>query len=142
MGLIPHHYDRLAVIATPREGMLACPTAEHYRRAHEAQMHALREKFPALDFRMPWHAPTNPAPYITTGKWVVACPCGDYPMASPAWNEARCFACGAIYQKLKWPRKREAIEAALVARPQALARRWTPGMSIEEVRAVSKTQGQ
>ena len=132
MGLIPHHYDRLSVIATPREGMLACPTAEHYRLAHEAQIQALRATYPALGVRMPWVATTKPVPYITAGKWVIICPCGDYPLASPVWNEARCFACGAIYRKLKWPRDREAIEAALVARPRALLRCWTPGISVRE----------
>ncbi len=127
MGLIPHHYNRLSVIATPREGMLACPTAAHYRLAHEAQMQALCERFPALGFRAPWVATTTPVPYITAGKWVVSCPCGDYPIASPAWNEARCFACGAIYRKLTWPRDREAIEAVLVKHPSALMRKWKPG---------------
>lgn len=136
-----HPYDRLGRIATPKEGMANCRTPEMYARAHVAQMTAKREAFHALDVRLPWDAPTAAVPFINGGKWVVLCDCGDAPMASPAWDIARCFNCGAIYRSLAWPAEREAIEAALLDRPQAITRSWLAGESLADLQAQNVEHG-
>ena len=128
-----HPYDRLRVIATPREGMARCGTHDAYERQHVAEMRAKRAAYPALGFRDPWPAAVTQPPFVAGGKWVLPCPCGDAPMASPEWDEARCFACGAVYRQLLWPPDRLAIERVLLGRPRAMLRTWLPGETVADL---------
>lgn len=134
-----HRYDNLGKIAGPKEGM-GHQNHDAYRKAHESQMTRLMLNFPALEFRKPWESKDRPEPFISGGKWVVPCPCGDYPMASVEWDEARCFACGAIYRKLKWPARQREIESALLARGRAVTRHWKPGTAPETLHAQNVTE--
>ena len=78
---------------------------------------------------------------VAGGKWVVFCQCGDAPMASPEWDEARCFQCGAIYYNLQWPQERSAIEEALIARSEAGLRTWLPGETVSDLWQQNKEHG-
>jgi hypothetical protein len=129
---MPHPYDRLTTLATPAEGM-GLKTPEAYEQAHRVQMTTLQQKFPELGFQMPWLAPDGAIAWAAGGKWIVTCSCGDCPMASPRWNEARCFSCGAIYRGIVWPTDRAAIESALARRPAAF-RAWLPGETADDLR--------
>lgn len=135
-----HLYDRLTHIATPRDGMAGCSTREKYVARHLHEIAAKRAAFPSLDFKV-FDAPTGAVPLVTGGKWVVICECGDAPMASPEWDEARCFACGAVYRSLAWPPDRKAIEHELVARPSALVRAWLPNESVDDLRQQNADHG-
>lgn len=121
--------------------MAGCRTQEQYARRHLRQMTDKREAFPALDIRLPWDSRTKPVPFIAGGKWVVLCECGDAPMASPEWDEARCFNCGAIFRGLAWPAQRAEIEAELLDRPQAVVRAWLPDESVEDLRQQNRDRG-
>jgi len=121
--------------------MVRCRTAAEYGAAHETAMVRLRAAFPALAIRTPWAADPGAQPLVTGGKWVVLCVCGDAPMASPAWDEARCFQCGAIYRGLAWPDDRRAIEALLLQRPQALTRAWLPGETVADLEGENVAHG-
>ena|SRR3990167_5221828 len=136
-----HPYDALQRLATPCEGMAQCGTPDAYAASHRRQMQGLQRLYPALAFRDPWPAPDGAVALATGGKWVIVCVCGDAPMAHPDWDEARCFACGAIYRHLQWPPQRHAIEDALLARPQAITRAWLPGESVAVLRRQNREHG-
>ena len=129
-----HPYDRLGHLATPADGIRGCRTQRAYQAQHEQAMRALQQDYPTLGFRRPWPAGSAVA-LVSGSKWVVLCPCGDAPMASPEWNEARCFACGAIYSGLQWPASRADIEQTLLRRPFRETRCWLPGETVDELRA-------
>ncbi len=136
-----HLYDRLSVIATPKEGMANCASKADYARRHANEMKAKRAAFQSLDIKEPFASDQQPVPFVAGGKWVVMCDCGDAPMASPAWDEARCFNCGAIYSALPWPEQIDLIAAALVARPSALVRAWLPGETVDDLIAQNIEHG-
>lgn len=136
-----HPYDRLDHIATPRDGIASCATQDKYARHHHDQMALKARLYPTLGFRLPWSSETKPVPLVLGGKWIVFCECGDAPMASPEWNEARCFTCGAIYTGLEWPRDRQGIEDLLIDRPVALVRAWLPGETTDDLRAQNTERG-
>lgn len=138
--MLRHRYDALRKIATPSEGMPGCATRDAYARQHVRQMQKKRALLPALGLRDPWPAPPGAVPFVVGGKWVVLCPCGDAPMASPEWDVARCFECGAIYAALAWPADRSAIEAALVVRPAAV-RAWLPTETVADLLAQNAANG-
>lgn len=140
---MPHHpYDRLGVIVTPREGMGSCQTHAEYIAKHIEHLRGRAATFPALGLAAaPWDAPDGQAAFIYGGKWIVSCPCGEIPIASPDWDEARCFQCGAIYRALTWPTDRAAIEAVLLARPTAATRTWLPHETVADLEAQNAAHG-
>lgn len=135
-----HLYDALTVIGTPAEIVADCRTHAKYVDRHMREMAAKQAKFPSFAFA-PHVVTPAPVPFIVCGKWVVLCACGDAPIASPAWDEARCLQCGAIYHGLSWPSERAEIEAALVARPRALLRTWVPGETLADILAQNAEHG-
>lgn len=99
------------------------PTA--YIDKQRGHIHALMEAHPGYAWREPWVAPDGAQPFVSAGRWVVMCSCHNGPSASPEWDLACCFECGAIYRAMAWPVDRLEIEAVLMAMPQR-ARQWTP----------------
>ena len=138
--IMRHRYDALSCIATPREGMAHCATHAQYVARHHEEMTAKRRGFPALGFREPWPEAPGAEPFVVDGKWIVVCACGDAPMASPEWDEARCFGCGAIYRGLVWPADRLEIESMLLRRPAAV-RTWLPGETVDDLREQNLSHG-
>lgn len=136
-----HVYDRLRKIATPKEGMAKCGTRAQYAARHAEQMANMRSDLPALDIQEPFLSSEHPQPFVAGGKWIVLCECGDAPMASPDWDEARCFNCGAIYRGLPWPEDRAGVEAALIARPFAAMRAWLPKETVSDLIAQNIAHG-
>lgn len=76
----------------------------------------------------------DPAPlpaFVSAGRWLVMCPCGNGPSAHPGgaegWPEpvAVCFECGAVYRPV-FPPLRAAAEEVLLARPHFSHRHWFP----------------
>lgn len=92
----------------------------------------------------PWGAPhpvTAPVDALVSGgRWVVVCPCGNAPSASPDWQLACCFECGAIYHPT-FPVEREALEALLLARPVTRTRNWAPPESVADLTVENAVNG-
>lgn len=63
--------------------------------------------------------------YVSDGRWVVQCPCGNGPSAHPEWKIAVCVECGAIH-RVGMPRDHRAAEAVLLARAHPHERHWFP----------------
>jgi hypothetical protein len=77
---------------------------------------------------------------VNHGRWLGDCVCGAGVGGHPAWPEARCFACGAVYTP-SFPAEAEAIEAVLVARPAVDTRNWQPGESVATLEAENRARG-
>lgn len=63
--------------------------------------------------------------YVSDGRWVVQCACGNGPSAHPEWRLAVCFLCGAILEAVFPPNWRTG-EAILLAREAPTRRHWFP----------------
>lgn len=68
----------------------------------------------------------RPTAYVSDGRWVCDCSCGNSPSVDPEWRLAVCFRCGAIIRPLV-PPDVGAAEAALLARPHPSLRHYFPG---------------
>src|SRR5947208_2778703 len=96
-------------------------TAPEYRAAHEKALTRLR----ARGLTVAMHAAPNGKPAIVNGgRAVISCECGGVEAASRALDEARCFCCGAVYQRLDWTSEWDAIGDVLLARPFERSRNW------------------
>jgi hypothetical protein len=80
----------------------------------------------------PHPSTTYPAPYVSTGRWVLDCPCGNAPSVSVAWNLALCLECGAVYTGLTFLADRERIEALLLKRRRQ-HRNWKPPETVADL---------
>lgn len=96
-----------------------------------------------------WQADPGAPVIISGGIAVVSCICGNACAASKDWDEARCFACGGIYQHLDWPTDWDAIVDTLLARPTA-NRHWgtylAPGVvvrdeTVSQLKADNRSRG-
>ena len=112
----------LPVIGTPLHAH-GVRTPEAYLAAHAAFIAAMQARYDMLVWRDPWPAPDGARPQISGGRWLVLCTCANGCSASPEWDLACCFECGAIYRRLVWPADREALEARLMALPSS-DRHW------------------
>lgn len=74
-------------------------------------------------------------------RWVALCPdCGG---AEYVWLDDPRFMCvscrnasiGGLWRPLRVPADREAIEAALLARPDPTTRHWLPGETVDDLLA-------
>lgn len=87
----------------------------------------------------------RPPAYVSAGRWVVDCPCGNGPAAHPGGAEgwpdpvAVCLECGAVYRPV-FPRDREAGEAALLAREHPHQRHWFPHASVAARRGLARAE--
>lgn len=74
----------------------------------------------------PWAAPRPLQGYISHGLWVGDCDCGSGVAIDPSWAQARCFACGAVYQvQLPGDDDRLNLEHVLSQRPRR-HQHWRP----------------
>ncbi|HXI55313.1 MAG TPA: hypothetical protein VNO55_04610, partial [Polyangia bacterium] len=87
-----------------------------------------------LNRREPWPAPTALVARVNMGRWLGDCTCGqDAPLIDPEWSLAVCFTCSQVYRTIVMPDQWQAIDAALMRRPFAINRNWTPGETLEEL---------
>jgi hypothetical protein len=75
---------------------------------------------------------TAPPPYVSAGRWVLDCPCGNAPSVSVPWDLALCLECGAIYTGLAFPPDRPRIETVLLNR-QRQQRNWKPPETLADL---------
>lgn len=67
----------------------------------------------------------RPVAYVSDGRWVIDCECGNGPSAHPEWELAICCECGSLYRP-RFPKDREAVERVLLARPHPTRRHFFP----------------
>jgi hypothetical protein len=115
------------------------PQAYLERQArHIADMKIAR---PDLAWRDPFLSEERPLPFISGGRWVVMCGCGNAPSYDPDWMLALCFECGAAYQQLAPPAGWRQAEAMLMARPEMKMRHWIATESLDELVAETIAHG-
>ena len=91
----------------------------------------------------------RPAARINWGRWIVDCGsstqhpesgavtlCAAACATDPEHRVALCFLCGAVYERVAFPRRPvlDEIEVLLLARPWSHLRNWTPGESVKDLR--------
>jgi hypothetical protein len=69
--------------------------------------------------------------YVSDGRWVVQCPCGNCPSAHPEWLVAACVECGAVH-RVAVPASWRRGEAALLSREHLRWRTWFPTKELAE----------
>jgi hypothetical protein len=130
MSLLP------SVIKSPRHVHPRVRTADDYRARQREHIQEGRRQYAALAWRDPWLCLDRPPVFISAGKWLIECACGNCPSVAPEWGGlACCFECGAVYEGLEMPSDAAAIEAVLVQRPSLNARHWEPGTTVEDLLA-------
>lgn len=96
-------------------------TVADYHIAHEKALGRLRVR----GMNVSMHAAPDGQPVIINGgRAVISCDCGGVEAASVMLDEARCFACGAIYRHLTVPSAWDDICDVLLARPVERTRNW------------------
>lgn len=88
-------------------------------------------------------------PRVNQGRWIVDCPsCPGAQLASPEVDRFFCVDClnvahGGQWLPVQWPepQDRDAIEAALLARPAIANRSWHPGETIGTLLAENVMDG-
>jgi hypothetical protein len=114
-------------------------TAEAYATAHASALEALGEVERMI---ITPHREASPRlARVNFGRWMLDCACGAGIMADPAFAEARCFACGAIWIAVfPAPATIARLEPLLLARPLD-ARHWQASESIADVEAANAAHG-
>ena len=110
-------------------------TPEEYLAKQRQHLQELRIARSAQGFRDPWIAIARPAAFISGGRWVLMCACGNAPSVDPDWLLAACFECGAIYHAFELPAERTTIERLLLERPQMRNRNWRAPETVEDLAA-------
>lgn len=116
-------------------------SAREYEQLHERMICNGRIAHPGLNWQNPWPCAESKSAFVSGGKWLVMCGCGNAPSAHPGWDVARCFECGAVYSAIGWPADKEAIAAELVLRPHPKNRAWYPGETVAALAAENILHG-
>lgn len=110
----------------------AVATPEQYLARHAAAIAKKRR----AGMRFAVHESTAPRDaYIDGNSWLIRCQCGNGCATDPAWRLACCFGCGAVHRVITFPADPAGVEAALLERDNPQARRWSPGHSVDQVKA-------
>lgn len=136
-------YDTLG--RPPHEFGVAVTTPEMYRGFLVATLREAAARYPLKKWPTAHIGDSRMVgrPLVNHGIWKVRCYCtaperpfpfGEYPIYSPEWKLACCFACGAIYDGIEPPDRWEEIEAILLKRSVMEQRNWTTE-SVEELAA-------
>lgn len=109
-------------------------TEQDYRNRQAEAIKKGMDLYPNLPWKAPWVNDLPLEVFVSGGRWLVECPCGNCPMVAPEWgNLALCYECGAIYDKLVMPVDAHLIEAMLVLRKTLGLRYWNPGITLQNL---------
>ena len=118
-------------VRTPAEYMRLL--ANHIARARASR--------PSAHIQWPTPHDGGPVtPVISQGRWLVACPCGNYPSYDPEWELAVCLDCAAVY-KPKPPARWIDIEQCLMRRPLIVNRNMEAGETLAVLRRENDEHG-
>lgn len=81
----------------------------------------------------------RPDAYISDGRWVCRCACGNGCAAHPEWEIAVCFECGTLYRPV-FPDGRQLAEAVLLARPHSHNRHYFPTDETARIHGIPKRE--
>jgi hypothetical protein len=90
---------------------------------------------------------SEPLPaWVSGGRWIVMCPCGGAQLASRKEHRFFCVDClnaqvGGQWRTVRWPEEAEAIEAALLLRPEPHTRTWLPTETLADLLAENADHG-
>lgn len=117
-------------------------SADDYRARQREAIDALRVQYPNLPWTLPHVVAPNPAAFVSGGRWLVECRCGNCPALAPEWGGlALCYECGAVYEGVDLPSEAIDIERLLVQRDQPSMRYWNPAITVEALREQNATLG-
>jgi hypothetical protein len=125
-------------IGTPRQAHGAA-SADDYRRMAQRFIGRLGGR---KELRK---ASTRPVAYVSAGRWVIDCPCGNgasaHPGGEPGYPDpiAVCFECGVEFRPT-FPTDWEDAEAALLARPNVGHRNYFPRLDAALRRGIGRAE--
>jgi hypothetical protein len=132
---------RTAAIITGPLHAHGARSPEEYLEKQRAHLAQLRAAYPQHGFGEPAVSALTALAWVSGGRWVVTCPCGNCPSADPEWRLAACFECGAVYRGVAFPAARQRIEALLLARPHRQNRHWLPQESVAALERENHAHG-
>lgn len=122
-------------------------TEAEYRQLQAVFLQRQRAAYAHLADLQVHPAPASAEAFISDGKLLVECECGNCPAVAPGWGAAPecdverdrlalalCFECGAVFEAIVLPADLDAIAAALLVRPKLSDRYWSPDVSVEALR--------
>ena len=112
-----------------------------YRAFHAATLAAQRVRAPHRNLPEPWICLVPRDVYVTFGKWLIRCVCGNAPSVSPEWRLACCLECGAVFESLSIPDDYQAIESMLLARPALVNQAWLQPETVDDLAAENAAHG-
>jgi hypothetical protein len=84
----------------------------------------------------------DPLPaFVSEGRWVVECPCGNGPSAHPEWLLALCYFCGTEYSVTMPPDWRD-VETELLKRPYPHQRNFLPDVELGVARKLGLAEAE
>lgn len=111
-------------------------TEADYRARQAEALAALARAYPNLPWQGARVVAELPSAFVSGGRWLVECSCGNCPALAPEWGGlALCYECGAVYEGVAQPVDAEEIERLLVARKHPSMRYWNPTQAVETLRA-------
>ena len=86
---------------------------------------------------------------VNHNRWIVRCPfppCRGVEIAARTDHRFFCCSCGnktagGLWLRVQWPDTAEAIEAALLVRPDPDTRNWELGETVDDLRAENAEHG-
>lgn len=127
-------------IARPEDAHGVVSPDAYVRILHE---HIVKQKRARPSVHLQWPEPhvADPIqPVIQQGRWLVPCPCGNFPSYDPEWQLAVCLDCAAIYKSAPPCDWRE-IEACLMRRPNAENRNMEHDETLADLRRENDEHG-
>ncbi|MFH1604556.1 MAG: hypothetical protein ABIH03_11685 [Pseudomonadota bacterium] len=81
----------------------------------------------------------HPMAYVSDGRWVCDCDCGNGPSVSPEWEMAICLECGSVYVPTM-PADYERAETVLLKRPSPKFRHWFPDARVALRKGIGRAE--
>lgn len=108
-------------------------TPEEYRALQRSAIANGKTARPGLNWKEPWPSDRGRSAFVSGGKWIVICDCGNGPSADPEWRLALCLECGAVYEDVALPDDRAEIERLLLERAQVSNRHWHRAETVSDL---------
>lgn len=119
---------------------IGTPQTQHNVKTPDAYRAAAKEAMARLGVRPRIvKKGERPAAFVSDGRWVVLCPCGNGCIASREWGLAVCYECGAEYEPV-FPDDADDAEAVLLARTGATDRHYFPDAKLARRHGLARAE--